>query len=119
MNTKPQRFKNFTEDIHSIINASEIFIKKPENPDDQKNTLKVPISVTPNSFINFVSKAYKDAVSDKKLTRKSQYLEKLPMYSTSMADKDFNIEGGHIKWSHLNLLRQKKMQTHILAELVI
>ena len=98
VNTKPQRFKNITQDIHSIIDASEIFIERPKNPDDQKktwsdykhhNTLKVLISVTPNSFTNFVSKAYKGAVSDKKL---SQYLEKLLMYSTVMADKGFNIE---------------------------
>lgn len=31
------------------------------------NTLKVLISVTPNSFISFLSKAYKGAVIDKKL----------------------------------------------------
>ena len=100
VNTKPQRSKNITQDIHSIIDASEICIEAPKNPDDQKktwseykhNTLKVVISVTPNSFINFISKAYKSAVSDKKLTLKSQYLEKLQMYSTVMADKGFNIE---------------------------
>ena len=73
MNTKPQRFKNITQDIHSVIDPSEIFIETPQNPDDQKktwseykhSTLKVLISVTPNSFINFVSKACKGEVSDK------------------------------------------------------
>ena len=39
-----------------------------------------------------MSKAYKGPISDKKLTLKSQYLEKLPMYSTIMADKGFNVE---------------------------
>ena len=101
VSTKPQRIENITEDIHSVIDASEIFIETPKNSDDQKktwleykhhNTLKVLISVTSNLFINFVSKAYKGAVSDKKLTLKSQYLEMLPMHSTAMADKGFNIE---------------------------
>ena len=63
MHIKTQRLKNIAEDIHSIIDASEIFIETLNNPDDQKkiwseckhhNTLKVLISVTPNSFINFV-----------------------------------------------------------------
>ena len=88
---KPQRFKNITQDSRSIIDASEIFIETPVNPDDQKktwseykhhNALKKLINVTPNLMVNLVSKAYKGAISDKKLTLKSQYLEKLPMYST-------------------------------------
>ena len=137
VNTKPQRFKNITQDIHSIIDASEIFIETPKNPDDQKKTwseykhhniLKVLISVTPNSFINIVSKAHKGAVSDKKLTLKSQYLEKLPMYSTIMADKSFNIENeclsynlslyippgkrGTYQMVPSELIKTKKLQTH-------
>ena len=101
MNAKPQRFKNITRDIHSIIDASEIFIETPKNSEDQKktwseykhhHTLKVLFSVTPNSLINLVSKTYKGAISDKKLTLKSQYLHKLPMYSTILTDKGFNIE---------------------------
>ena len=91
VNTKPQRFKNITQDIRSIIDASEIFIETPVNPDDQKktwskykhhNTLEKLINVKPNLMVNLVSKAYKGAISDKKLTLKSQYLEQLPMYST-------------------------------------
>ena len=91
VNTKPQRFENVTHNIHSIIDASEIFIETPKNSEDQKktwseykhhHTLKVLFSVTPNSLINLVSKTYKGAISDKKLTLKSQYLQKLPMYST-------------------------------------
>ena len=101
MNAKPQRFKNITRDIHSIIDASEIFIETPKYSEDQKktwseykyhHTLKVLFSVTPNSLINLVSKTYKGAISDKKLTLKSQYLQKLPMYSTILTDKGFNIE---------------------------
>ena len=58
MNTKPQSFTNITHIIHSIIDASDIFIETPKNPDDQKKTwseykhitLKELISVKPNSF---------------------------------------------------------------------
>ena len=71
VNKKPQRLKNITQE-------SEIFIQTPKNPDNQKktrceykhNTLKILISVTPNLLTNFVSKTYKDAISDKKLTLK-------------------------------------------------
>ena len=38
VNTKSQRFKNITQDIHSIIDASEIFLETPKNADDQKKT---------------------------------------------------------------------------------
>ena len=38
VNTKPQRFKNIPQDIHSVIDISEIFIDTPKNPDDQKKT---------------------------------------------------------------------------------
>ena len=121
VNTKPQRFKNITQDIHSIIDASEIFIETPKNPDDQKktwseykhhNTLKVLISVTPNSFINFVSKAHKGAISDKKLTLKSQYLEKIPMYSAIMADKGFNIENECLSYNLSLYILPGKRETY-------
>ena len=58
-------FKSEMEGL-SAIQRTLIFI-----PDKKSlvntNTLKVLISVTPNSFISFLSKAYKGAVIDKKL----------------------------------------------------
>ena len=78
---------------YSLRNQNILMIRR--NPGRNTNiihTLKVLISVRPNLFINFVSNAYKDGVSDKKQTLRSQYLEKLTMYSTIMADKGFNIE---------------------------
>ena len=145
VNTKPQRFKNITEDIHSIIDASEIFIETPNIPDDQKktwseykhhNTLKVLIRETPILLINFVSKTHKDVISDKNLTLKSQYLEKLPIYSTIMGDKGFNIENecllynlslyispgkrGTYQMVSSELIKTKKIaKTSILVEQVI
>ena len=38
LNTKPQRCKNTAQNIYSIIDASEIFIETPKNPDNQKKT---------------------------------------------------------------------------------
>ena len=38
LNTKPQRCKNIAQNIYSIIDASEIFIETPKNPDNQKKT---------------------------------------------------------------------------------
>ena len=143
VNTEPQRFKNITQDIHFIFDAREIFTETPKNPDDQKktwseyknhNNLNVLITVTPNSFINFVSKTYKSAVSDEKLTLKGEYLEKLVRYSIIMTDKGFNFQNEclsylllyilpgkvkHTKWFHLNLLRQKLANIRILVEQVI
>ena len=86
VNTKHQKFKNITQDIHPIIDATDIFIETPKNLDNQKktwseykhhNTLKVIISVTLNSFINFVSKAYKGAISDKKTDTKKSIFRKV------------------------------------------
>ena len=54
--------------------------------------MKILVSVTPNSSICFVSKAYPGSVSDKKLTLDCNYLDLVPMYSTIMADKGFNIK---------------------------
>ena len=36
VNTKPQKVTNITQDIHSIIDESEIFTETPKNPGDQK-----------------------------------------------------------------------------------
>ena len=38
MNTQPQKFKNITQNINSIIDAREIFVETPNNPDKQKKT---------------------------------------------------------------------------------
>ncbi|XP_065675752.1 uncharacterized protein LOC136091960 [Hydra vulgaris] len=98
--TRPKRFDHI-KDIHSIIDATELFIETPKNPDLQKltwseykhhNTIKVLVSITPNSFINFVSSSYPGSISDKKLTIDSQFLDLVPQFSYVMADKGFNIQ---------------------------
>lgn len=53
--------------------------------------MKFLISVTPSSFINFVSEPYTGRISDKALTLDSEFLDIVPPYSRVMADKGFNI----------------------------
>ena len=121
VNIKPQRFKNVIQDIHSVIDASEIFIETPNNPDYQQktwseykhhNTLKVLIIATPNLFKKFLSKTYKGAISVKKLTLKSQYFEKLSIYSTIMADKGFNIENECLSYNLSLYIPPGKRETY-------
>ncbi|KAL5017912.1 hypothetical protein ScPMuIL_003634 [Solemya velum] len=95
---KPERFRKLP-DLHSIIDCTEIFIETPKDlylqsatwSDYKHNTLKVLIACTPNSSINFVSKAYLGRVSDKALTLDCRYLDQLPVNCMLMADKGFNI----------------------------
>ena len=62
----PERFEN-KRNVVAIIDCSEIFIETPKNLELQSttwseykhhNTMKFLISVTPSSFINYVSEAY-------------------------------------------------------------
>lgn len=55
------------------------------------NTVKFLISVTPNSFITFMSEPYTGRISDKAITIDSNYLDSVSPYSRIMADKGFNI----------------------------
>lgn len=98
--TQPKRF-NGIYNMHSIIDAFELFIETPKDPVCQKltwsqykhhNTIKILCSVLPNSSINFISKCYPGCTSDKKLTLMSGYLDHVPSNSTIMADKGFNIK---------------------------
>ena len=100
-NTTPARFVRMGyADTHSILDGTEFFIETPKNLDLQKstwsdykhhNTLKSLICVAPNSTIMFASKAYGGSISDKEITVRSQYLDKIPMHSRIMFDKGFNI----------------------------
>ena len=97
--TLPNRFKSMP-DIHSILDATEVFIETPKNLDLQKitwsdykhhNTLKLLVSVAPNSSIMFISKAYGGSISDKEITNRSEYLDHVPSYSRIMFDKGFKL----------------------------
>ena len=53
--------------------------------------MKFLISITPSSFINFISEAYTGRISDKALTNDCGFLDTVPPYSRIMADEGFNI----------------------------
>lgn len=97
--TRPSHFRP-ASNLHSIIDATEIFIETPKNLINQRltwsnykhhNTLKMLLACSANSTIVFVSKAYCGSISDKALTVDCGYLEKVEPYSQLMADKGFNI----------------------------
>lgn len=95
----PDKFNEF-RDVVGIIDCSEIFLETPKDLELQSatwseykhhNTVKFLISVTPNSFITFMSELYTGRISDKAITIDSNYLDSVPPYSRIMADKGFNI----------------------------
>lgn len=84
-----------------IIDATEIYIEKPNNPEAQQvtfssyknsNTLKALVGIVPKGGISFVSTLYGGSISDKELTQKSGLIEKLQYGDVIMADKGFNIQ---------------------------
>ena len=99
--TLPDRFKTLRyNDVHSILDCTEFFIETPKNLDLQRvtwsdykhhNTLKALVCVAPNSSIIFKSRAYGGSISDKEITVRSGYLDKVPKYSRIMYDKGFKL----------------------------
>ena len=54
-------------------------------------TVKSLIGVSPTNSISFVSKGWGGRVSDKIITQKSGFLDKICAYDAIMADRGFNI----------------------------
>lgn len=84
-----------------IIDATEIYIEKPNNPEAQQltfssykntNTLKALVGIVPKGAISFVSTLFGGSISDKELTQKSGLLDKLQHGDCIMADRGFNIQ---------------------------
>lgn len=61
------------------------------------------VAVAANSSIIYVSPAYGGSISDKRLTNKCGFLDKLDPYTTLMADKGFNIQN-ECDARHINLV---------------
>ena len=99
--TKPPHC-NPTQSLPSIIDAINAFIETPKGHKNQyltwsyykhHNTKKILVAVAPSSSIVFVSKDYSDSISDKALTNRCDYLDRIDPYCLLMADKEFNIAG--------------------------
>ena len=83
---KPACFKNKYKGTTVIIDATEIYIEKPSNPEAQQvtfstyknsNTLKTLVGITPSGSVCFISDLYGGSISDKEITSKSGFINKL------------------------------------------
>ena len=95
---KPKKFKS--QKLHSIADATEIFIQTPKDHLLQcltwsnykhHNILKVVGVIASSSDIMFKSLAYPGSISDKEITKQSDYLDMMEPYTQLMVDKGFNI----------------------------
>ena len=77
---KPERFKNKYAGTTVIINATEIYIEKPCNPEAQQAT----------GSVCFISDLYGGCISDKEISSKSGFIDKLQRRDEVMADWGFN-----------------------------
>ena len=98
---KPACFKNKYKGTTVIIDATEIYIEKPSNPEAQQvtfstyknsNTLKALVGITPSGSVCFISDLYGGSISDKEITSKSGFINKLQRSDEVMADRGFNIQ---------------------------
>lgn len=81
----PEKVREFSPTLRCIIDATEIYIEQPKNPEAQQltfstyknhNTLKSLIGISNDGAINFVSTLEGASISDRDLTVKSGILGK-------------------------------------------
>ena len=93
--TKPPHF-NPAKNLHSIIDATELFIETPKSHKNQRltgsnykhhNKMKILVAVAPNSSIIFVSKAYSPGKRGQ-----SQMLAKVVKKTNSVAKMRILVE---------------------------
>ena len=96
----PCIFQDLYPSTRCIIDATEIFIQKPQNPSAQQltfsnykshNTYKALIAISPSGAISFVSNLFGGNIFDKKLTSRCGLLDLLEDGDSVMADKGFNM----------------------------
>ena len=97
----PRAFKIKYPSTRVIIDATEIYIEKPNIPELQQltfssyknhNTYKGLIGISPSGAVVFVSDLYPGCISDKELTRRSGLFDLLDRDDSVMADRGFDIE---------------------------
>ena len=96
----PSCFRKHFSKVVCIIDCFEIFIERPValharaatySNYKKHNTVKVLIAITPTGSISFISKAWGGRVSDKEITQKCGFLDKIQYDDDVMADRSFNI----------------------------
>ena len=96
----PLSFQDLYPSTRCIIDATEIFIEKPENPSAQQltyssyknhNTLKALIAIAPSGAVSFISDLFGGNISDKELTARCGLLDYLEEGDAVMADRGFNV----------------------------
>ena len=90
-------FKNYV----CIIDCTEIYIERPLNLNARAqtfsnykshNTIKYLIGITPAGAVSFLSAGWGGTASDKEITPKSGFLDKLTHEDCVLADRDFLVE---------------------------
>lgn len=132
----PSVFKVRYGNTRCIVDAAEVEIDQPQNPDAQsetwseyksRNTLKFLLAVTPNGVPCLVSKCYGGRISDKELTTRSGLLEATtfgkPRFEPGdsiMADKGFDIASllapHGIELNHPPYLRDRQFSEEDVVE---
>lgn len=96
----PDCFRKHYMNVKCIIDCFELFIERATgfvaraatySHYKKHNTVKVLIAVAPTGSICFISKAWGGRVSDKVITQKCGFLEKLQYGDYVMADRGFNV----------------------------
>ncbi|XP_033729835.1 uncharacterized protein LOC117319035 [Pecten maximus] len=96
----PSVFKKIYPKCVSIIDCFEVFIQRPGQLTARcqtwsnykhNNTVKFLVSISPTGAITYVSKAYGGRTSDKVITQRSGYLDKLVHGDQVLADRGFLI----------------------------
>lgn len=110
----PLVFKIRYANVQCILDAFEIEIEKPNDPQSQAqtwsqykhcNTIKYLVDCTPNGFISFISKGYGGRISDKALVEKSDLMKVLPTNAVIMADRGFKEIESLLMTKNIKLLR--------------
>ncbi|PFX17608.1 hypothetical protein AWC38_SpisGene18065 [Stylophora pistillata] len=97
----PTAFQWRFENVHCIIDCTEIKCEKPEDLQKQSefyseykshNTSKGLIGISPNVWATFVSSLYGGSISDRKIVEKSHFFDLLEQGDLVMADRGFDIQ---------------------------